>query len=132
MNKTTIYTTIIASVIATLAVFAVSSSEIEAVPPFKGACPAENVQHWVNLEVIINNPLQHDTEPTIPNTRTFFPVKTMGSEILFSDIMTAKVAERLNELGYTQSDGDPVDISDIGSVAFRTNLALYSTICAEN
>jgi len=132
MNKTAIYSTIVVSVIAVLAVFVVSSSEVEAVPPSKVVCPAENVQHWVNLEVITNNPLQHDTEPTIPATRTFIPVKTSESEILFSELMTTKLADRLNELGYTQSDGDPVDTGDIQSVAFRTNLALYSTICAEN
>jgi len=135
MNKTAIYSTAIASTIAVLAVFAFSSNEVDAIkPPTEPAsiCPAENVQHWVNLAVTINNPLQHATEPTIVVERIFVPVKTSGSEILSVTLVTTKVAERLTELGFTQSDGDPVSIFDIGSVNFDADFAHYSTICAQN
>jgi len=130
MNKTTI---LAISAVFVASILAITAFEAEAEPPSRVLCPAENVQHWVNFEVTTSNPLIHDTEPNIVNpTRLFVPVETIGSEVLNADTIKTKVAERLNELGYTQSDGDPVDIFDIGSVVFTTDKAPYSTICAEN
>ena len=131
MNKTTI---LAISAVFVASILAITAFEAEAKPPSRAICPAENVQHWVNLTVNTNNPLQHETETTIISSRVFIPVKTMGSEILNSDLIKIKVVERLNELGWFVDDGTPrpVNISDIGSVFFTTNPAIYSTICAEN
>ncbi len=133
MNKTAIYSTIVVSVIASLAVFAVSSSEVEAVPPFKGACPAENVQHWMNFFAQVANPLIHATEPDIPDdSQLYVQVSRDGSELFLPEFKQQSIADRLNELGYTQTDGDPVESSDIGGVDTRAGFIGYSTICAEN
>ncbi len=129
MNKITI---LAISAVFAVSMIAITALEVEAKPPSSAICPAENVQHWVNFAVTINNPLIHATEPTIVVERIFVPVKTSGSEILSVTLVTTKVVERLTELGFTQSDGDPVDIFDIGSVDFQTDHTHYSTICAEN
>jgi len=133
MNKTTIYSTIIASTIAVLAIFAVSSSQVEAVPPFKGACPAENVQHWLNVRFNNLVTLRHDTEPDIiTNSAVVIPIPLVGSGLFSSTNMNQPIADRLNELGYFVDDGvvRPVESSDVtGSFANETP---YSTICAQN
>ena len=94
------------------------------------ACPEGNIQHWMNFKVTTNNDLIHSSEPTIPPTIIFLPVSFSGSELFINDNKDAIISDRLNDLGYTQADGDPVDIFDIGSVGIFINA--YSTICAEN
>jgi len=130
MNKTAIYSTIVVSVIASLAIFAVSSSQVEAVPPSKVACPAENVQHWTYMLISATTTIMHSTVPSITGG-FFLPFPTMGAEVFTFDTQLQDVADRLNELGYFVDDGGPrpVSIADI-----ETNFATQgsSTICAEN
>jgi len=133
MNKTAIYSTIVVSVIASLAIFAVSSSQVEAVPPSKVACPAENVQHWLNVRFTNQATLRHDTEPDIVAvTSTLIPIPLVGSELFGADNRNEHIADRLNELGYFVDDGvvRPVESSDVAG-SFVADIP-FSTICAEN
>jgi len=66
MNKTAIYSTIIASTIAVLSILALSSSEVKAKPIPASVCPAENVQHWIFVEFIAGNKIVHASLPQIP------------------------------------------------------------------
>jgi len=122
MNKTAIYSTIVVSVIASLAVFAVSSSEVEAVPPSKVACPAENVQHWETI-AWSGPPIQH---PTLPNVVTSFgTVKAQidpNQAIDYQDVLIS----RLNELGYTLN-GNPITIDDLNAQQHESEI-----ICGQN
>jgi len=98
------------------------------------ACPAENVQHWTNIQVNPLEQIQHSSEPTIVQ-RFFLPVPTMGSELMTVDSVDEKVADRLNELGYFVNDPTPRpveenDIDTASGVSFE--IGGYSTICAEN
>jgi hypothetical protein len=95
-------------------------------------CPAENIQHWMNFKVIINNELIHPSEPNIPPTIIFLPLSFSGAEVFLNDFKREMVTIRLNELGYTQADGNPVDRVDIGTVDINPDSVGYSTICAEN
>jgi len=131
MNKTAIYSTIVVSVIASLAILAVSSSEIEAVPPFKGACPAENVQHWYKVTFGPNQLIEHDTEPDITNISIMtIPITT--DEVFDSVIQRQLVADKLNSQGYFVNvpPPRPVEITDVGTGLGDANY--FSTICAEN
>lgn len=95
-------------------------------------CPKENVEHWMNFKVSINNALIHSSEPTIVPTIILLPVSFSGAELIQNDNKDVVISDRLNEMGYTQTDGDPVDIFDIGSVDMLPDHTGYSTICAEN
>jgi len=95
-------------------------------------CPAENVQHWMNFSVQVVNPLIHATEPDIPVTFIYVQVPRDGSELYHVELKQQNTADRLNELGYTQTDGTPVESSDIGGVNTNAGFIGYSTICAEN
>jgi len=133
MNKTAIYSTIVVSVIASLAVFAVSSSEVQAEPPSKVACPAENVQHWLNVRFNNQVALRHDTEPEIVmGTALLIPIPIVGSELFSSSNTNQLIADRLNEIGYFVAAGGvrAVESSDV-SGSFSNNTP-FSTICAEN
>ena len=98
--------------------------------PSAFACSEGNVQHWNNVQITLENSLPHTTEPTLPpGTHILLPIPTMGPELLVNDFRDQIVAERLNELGYTQVDGDPVDVFDIENVDFNPDRVGYSTIC---
>jgi len=127
MNKTAIYSTIIASTIAVLAVFAFGSSEVEAKPPSQEACPAENVQHWETWSFQYNAELTHLTNPTIPtNQLQVLKFKVDPTVPYWSK---AKIVDRLNELGYTDSvTGGIPNTSNLGNNFFESS----TTICAQN
>jgi len=128
MNKITILTI---SAVFVASILAISAFEVEAAPPSKVACPAENVQHWMNFLVGTSEILIHPTEPDLPDNETMFlQVSRDGGELFVLAVRQQIVADRFNELGYTQADGDPVDTGDINSVNTFPNG--YSTICAEN
>jgi len=55
MNKTAIYSTIIASAIASLAILAVTSSEVDAVKPETEAVPKIPITDGLNFGVIVPN-----------------------------------------------------------------------------
>ena len=100
--------------------------------PSAFACSEGNVQHWINLEIVINNDLIHDSEPTINGGGAIFlPIPTMGSEIFASDIRNVIISDRLNELGYTDEEENPVTVFDIGSVNLFPGNVGYSTICKD-
>jgi len=99
-------------------------------------CPAENVQHWLNIQATPLEQIQHSSEPTIVQEVFYLPVLTMGSELVTLDSANEKVADRLNELGYFVNDPTPrpVEENDIDTfVGFGFLITVgYSTICAEN
>ena len=134
MNKTAIYSTIIASTIAVLSILAFSSSEVEAKPPSSAICPAENVQHWINYPVGLRMILQHSTEPSINPSFIFVQIPYTDSKLFSTANGPQQVADRLNELGYFVDDGGirPVDVSDFNPLTSEVFDATYSTICAEN
>jgi len=129
MNKTTILA-ISAAFVASI--LAITAFEAEAKPPSSAICPAENVQHWMNFSVQTVNPLIHATEPDLPVGFIYVQLSRAGSELYLLELKQQTSADRLNELGYTQTDGTPVESSDIGSVNTSAGFVGYSTICAEN
>ena len=128
MNKTTI---LAISAVFVASILAITAFEAEAEPPSRVICPAENVQHWMNFKAVTNNDLIHSSEPTISTTIIFLPVPFSGGEVFINDNKFVIISDRLNDLGYTQADGDPVDIFDISSVDTFPPDVGYSTICAE-
>ena len=130
MNKITILSI---SAVFVASMIAITAFEAEAKPPSSAICPAENVQHWINFSVGVTNPLIHDTEPDIPDDTTLYvQVSRDGSELYLIEFKQQLIADRLNELGYTQTDGTPVESSDMGGVNTNAGFIGYSTICAEN
>ena len=129
MNKTTI---LAISAVFVASILAISAFEAEAKPPSSAICPAENVQHWMNFSVQVINPLIHATEPDIPVGFIYVQLSRDGSELYLLEFKQQTSADRLNELGYTQTDGTPVESSDIQDVKHNADLIGYSTICAEN
>ena len=125
MNKTTIYSTIIASTIAVLAVFAFSLSEAEAKPPSRAICPAENVQHWGTFSLSPSGTMTHPTLPSIDGV-SLLEVQVPSDQ---SYVVKEIVLAGLIELGYLDEISQPLDITDIGSVI---PLGSSSIICAEN
>ena len=95
-------------------------------------CPAENVQHWLNVRFAPTITLQHDTEPNITSQASSIPILFEGSEVFDLTNVKQKIADKLNEFGYFIDDGAvrPINPSDIGD----PNLGAigYSNICAEN
>ena len=135
MNKTTIYSTIIASTIAVLAVFALGSSEAEAKPPSKVACPAENVQHWFSGRFVPGGlvaPFLHDTNPSLTNQNYFVPI-LLDSSAVIPLAASQEISDRLNELGYFVDDGSvrPIIPSDLDQASVNEGGSI-SVICAEN
>ena len=97
--------------------------------PSAFACSEGDIQHWIVIEgdLGVASPLEHATEPDISST-FLIPIPTMGSEIISKTSITQKVADRFNQLGYSQGGG-PVEVSD---VEVNTGLDFtkgYSTIC---
>ncbi len=91
-------------------------------------CPIDKVQHWTNVEADPLTVMVHDTEPNIQD-KFFIPIPTSGDEIIDMQSIRPKIAERLNELGYTDFFGGfPISKNDIGFVALSPG---YSTICTE-
>ena len=130
MNKVTI---LAISAVFVASILAITAFEAEAKPPAQAICPAENVQHWMNFFVQVGNPLIHATELDIPDdSQLYVQVHMDGSELYLLEFKQQIIADRLNELGYTQTDGTPVEFSDIGGVDTRASFNDYSTICAEN
>ena len=132
MNKTTIYSTIIASTIAVLAVFAFSSSEVEAKPPSSAICPAENVQHWYSYAIGLSKVIEHATEPSISD-RPIFTYATSPDEFLDAVGAGQRIADNLNSLGYFVNDPTPrpVEANDVRPGIASGNIA-FTTICAKN
>jgi len=95
------------------------------------ACPAENIQHWLNVRFAPRTTLQHATEPNIGEQTSFIQLRYVGSELFNSLNALQQIADRLNELGYFVDDGGvrPVNTSDIRSIS--ANQQSYSNICAE-
>jgi len=133
MNKITILA-IGATFVATI--LAITAFEVEAAPPSKVVCPAENVQHWTQILFQIVDVVGHDTlpdlEPENENPRVVDTFNSFEVKILQNidvDIHTNQmVVDRLTELGYfnrTRMD-QPLDISNIFNIDVE-----YSTICAE-
>jgi len=86
------------------------------------ACAPEDVQHW-NKMVWTGSPLIH---PTLPDLEAGpFEVVVQIDPNAVHDVEQL-VADKLNSLGYTQLDGSPVTIGNIGNV-----LVTYSTICGD-
>jgi len=130
MNKITILSI---SAVFVASILAINAFEAEAKPPTQSvSCPAENVQHWLNVRVNNEAILQHNTEPTIPKTALLIPVQTATPQLFDFVNMKQLVADRFNELGYFVDDGGirPVEIADVTPTFL--NEAPYSTICAEN
>ena len=129
MNKITILSI---SAVFVASILAITAFEAEAKPPSSAICPAENVQHWMNFLVQNVSPLIHATEPDLPEGFIYLQLSRDGSELYIVVLKQQNSADRLNELGYTQTDGTPVESTDIGSVDTRAGFIGYSTICAEN
>ncbi len=128
MNKITI---LAIGAVFVASILAITALEVEAKPPSNAICPAENVQHWLNLRVVTSEILIHPTEPDLPDdVSLLMQLSRVGSELYLIDLRQQIVADRFNELGYTQTDGTPVDKDDISNV--NTLTIEYSTICAEN
>jgi len=128
MNKTAIYSTIVVSVIASLAIFAVSS--VEGAPPSKVACPAENVQHWYSTSFGVANTIEHATKPSITDT-SIVEIPSSSDEVI-GGAWSLNVPDRLNDLGYFVDDGGPrpVEQSDVTGAGLL--VSGFTTICAEN
>ncbi len=95
---------------------------------YAAGCTEGDVIHWLNLRVGISEILIHPTEPDIPDdSTTYVQVPRDGGELLVLEFRQQIIADRLNDMGYTQSDGDPVEVTDIGGVGTFTEG--YSTIC---
>jgi len=124
MNKTAIYSTIIASTIAVLAVFAFSSSEVEAKPPSSAICPTENVQHWATFHWKAGGTITHPTLPPITGTGILEIQVPSDRNYLEKEVVLA----RLTELEYVDEISQPLVITDI----FSATVGDSSTICAEN
>ena len=124
MNNTTIFSTIIASTIAVLAVFAVSSSEVQAEPPSKVACPAENVQHWATYHWKAGGTITHPMLPSLTGTGVLEIPVPSDRNYLEKEVVLA----RLIDLGYLDEISQPLEITDI----FSATSGDSSTICAEN
>ncbi len=130
MNKITI---LAISAVFVTSMIAITALDVEAKPPSSAICPAENVQHFLNFFAQVGNPLIHATEPDIPDSaQLYVQVSRDSSELYLLEFKQQIIADRLNELGYTQTDGDPVEFSDIGGADTRAGNVGYSTICAEN
>ncbi len=125
MNKTVIYSTIVVSVIASLAVFAVSSSEVEGAPPSKVACPAENTQHWGTFSLTPSGTMTHPTLSSIDGI-SFLEVQVPSDQ---SYVVKETVLAGLIELGYLDEISQSLDITDIASALSTGN---SYAICAEN
>jgi len=107
-----------------IAVTGISSSPI---------CPAENVQHWMNVRLVAAVSMIHASEPVIRGGEDMFlQIPITGSEVFAFDDRNQHFADRLNDLGYTLVGGDPITDSAIGSTNLDANSIGYSTICAEN
>ena len=125
MNKTAIYSTIVVSVIASLAVFAVSSSEVQAVPPSKVACPAENVQHWETWRFKYSLDLTHTSNPTIlTSVEHHIKFKVDPLQPYERRIM---IVDTLVQLGYTDSNGTPI-LDNLSTTTFESS----TIICGQN
>ena len=59
-------------------------------------------------------------------------LKETDSELYVNNVKAQTMADRLNDLGYTQSDGTLVESTDIKGVNTNPGFIGYSTICAEN
>jgi len=93
-------------------------------------CTEGEVIHWMNVRVVIQNPLIHDTEPDLLQfTNMLVQVPRDGGELYVFDFRVQLVVDRLNDIGYTQSDGDPVEVDDINSVS--SFIDGYSTTCID-
>jgi len=122
MNKITILA--IGAVFA-VSMIAITAFEVEAAPPSKVACPAENVQHWNKITFQLRQDIHH---PTLPNLIPdhFYEVIVQADPNAIHDIEVL-VESKLTELGYTQDNGNP-----LSGVGMQERDVEYSTICAEN
>jgi len=96
------------------------------------ACPAENVQHWLNVRFVPSITLQHSTEPNLSGQTSYIQLLYGGSEVYHQTNVLQKIADRLNEFEYFVDDGTvrSVEASDIGGIDVSD--VTYSNICAEN
>jgi len=119
------------AILALGAVFAVSmiaitAFEVEAAPPSKVACPAENVQYWATFSFAPSGTLIHPTLPTLPGNFHVLEVQVPPDQAY----MTIQIVlDRLIEIGYLDATSQPLVISDVQSAV---PLGTSSTICAEN
>jgi len=125
MNKTAIYSTVVVSVIASLAVFAVTSSEIEAVPPSKVACPAENVQHWETWRFRYSLDLTHTSNPTLQSSIDHY-IK-FKVDPLQPNEPRKTIVDTIVQLGYTDSNGTPT-LDNLSTTVFQSS----TIICGQN
>ena len=94
------------------------------------ACEEGDVQHWSSIQINVDVELQHNTEPSLFNGNpVLLPIPTMGSELVSNNSIKTKIADRLNELGYTDTLGNPVEETDIEDAQFQNGDYGYSTIC---
>jgi len=131
MNKITILS-ISAAFVASI--LAITAFEAEAKPPSQSvACPAENVQHWVQVSFGALANIEHDTKPTLSgNTVMTIPLTSDDVNTDNGSDDAERVIDKLNALGYFVVDPTPrpIEHADVGvSVG---NYEYYSIICAEN
>ena len=137
MNKITI---LAISAVFVASVLAITAFEAEAKPPSQSvACPAENIQHWVEVSFSASGNIKHATEQTLSGSTVM--IMPLTSEDITTDNNAndaRRVADRLNALGYFVDDDPnvppparPVEISDL-AINVQASFQYYSTICAEN
>lgn len=89
-------------------------------------CSPENIQHWLNLKVKLSTTLVHPTNPTL-GANEWFDL-TMQIDPQIPEDYSKLVKERLTELGYTKTNGNPLNDNDL-AFGFGLSDVGYSTTC---
>jgi len=123
MNKITI---LAISAVFAVSMIAITTFEVEAIKPTQesaSVCPAENVQHWNTFSWDTVQIIRHPTLPSIGGGYLEIQVPTDKN---YSD--KGFVVARLTELGYLDSQNNPLTTSNIDTATAGSS----SMICAEN
>ena len=119
MNKITI---LAISTVFVASILAITVFEAEAKPPSQVACPAENVQHWIFVKVMLTGGIAHQTLQdfvTADEVSLQFQRSSNPGEII------QEIADYLSFIGYTNSS-NPVSPSQLRrETPLRNSRSIY-------
>ncbi len=98
--------------------------------PSAFACTEGQITHWTYINPSMNQDAIHPFEPTLIRDQQFWiHIPTTGSELISENNKRQLVVDRLNEMGYTDVGGQPVESDDISSIPLNSANIKYSTEC---
>jgi len=98
------------------------------------ACPAENIQHWIQISFSVAVTIDHDTLPDLipafsPSDRNIYEIKLIQEETNEFVFIQELVTDILIDQGYFNGTniGQPLTLDNVNLFDIE-----YSTLCVEN